>query len=113
MTGNGFYEIKMTDMLLNGVSLGFDPKIYNSQHAPITCLMMMLEITDISVSRHCIVDSGTPMPTLPVKVFAAIQALFEKSCSGPKPLKGVCNMSKGKSLFDGTYHSLPRTPMLH
>ncbi|KAL6061412.1 Aspartic peptidase domain-containing protein [Balamuthia mandrillaris] len=80
------YTINMTDIQLNGVSIGLPP-IYYTYNA----------------GQGCIVDSGTNIFLLPSKPFAAVQAtlqkLFKCSTSSEQAPAGVCGNKN--NLFTG------------
>lgn len=84
MVAVSFYSVQMLDLKVGETSLGLPPVTYNT--------------------KNCIVDSGTPTVTVPPKVFAGIQALLLNSCNSSNPLKGVCGVDPGKSIFDGPSH---------
>ena len=52
-----------------------------------------------------IVDSGTTLLIVSEKVNKALIALFNSMCSSTN-LVGVCNVTTGKSLFDGYCYSM-------
>eukprot|EP01125_Pyxidicula_operculata_P020401 TRINITY_DN7524_c0_g6_i2.p1 TRINITY_DN7524_c0_g6~~TRINITY_DN7524_c0_g6_i2.p1 ORF type:complete len:412 (+),score=63.08 TRINITY_DN7524_c0_g6_i2:216-1451(+) len=82
LVSEDFYSVQMVDILVAGISLGLQPSIYNT--------------------KHCITDSGTPMPTLPSQVFNTIIYAFQTLCNSSYPnMTGVCGAPSGKSLFDG------------
>lgn len=82
LVARSFYSILLKDLQVNGVSLGLPPVVYNT--------------------KQTIVDSGTPTVTLPPKAFNGLRALFEATCNTTSPLKGICGVAQGKTLFDGT-----------
>lgn len=81
----GFYNIHVVDMAINGQRLNVASHYYNDGGA--------------------IVDSGTTFLLLPDKAWSAIRALFEKNCSSNN-LHGVCDVSSGQSLFDGACYRM-------
>jgi hypothetical protein len=83
---SGFYEVEMIDLKVGGRSLGLNPSIYNTQ--------------------HCIVDTGTPVPTLPTKVYSAIAASIQTLCSKGHHLVGVCGVSTAKNIFAGQCYAM-------
>lgn len=76
---SGFYEVEVTDLRVGGQSLGFNPTVYNT--------------------KHCIVDTGTPVPTLPIKVFNAMANYFQALCKKGHALPGVCGVPLDQSIF--------------
>jgi hypothetical protein len=81
-----FYTVNMTDMQVNGQSLGLPPSSYNNDGA--------------------IVDSGTNDFIVSNKVFNTIKQIFLNNCSNSN-LKGVCTgVSGGKTIFDGECYSM-------
>ena len=76
-----YYVVNLTDVLVNGVSIGVNTSVYNGGQA--------------------IVDSGTTEYVMPNTAFTALRAAFTAMCA-TTPLVGVCNLPNGTaSLFDG------------
>ena len=76
-----YYVVNLTDVLVNGVSIGVNNSVYNAGQA--------------------IVDSGTTEYVMPQTAFNALQAAFTALCAS-QPLVGVCNLGNGTTgLFDG------------
>jgi len=76
-----FYTVNMTDMQVNGQSLGLPPIVYNTNDA--------------------IVDSGTNDFIVPKKVYATMKEVFVANCSNSN-LFGVCKGVSGpdKTIFE-------------
>jgi len=74
----GFYGIGVEDVLVGGVSIGVDAKVYNDGLA--------------------IVDSGTQDVNVPATAFTALKEHFEALCHQGVCLKGVCNCDEKKPL---------------
>lgn len=54
----------------------------------------------------CIVDSGTNFLSLTAAAFQAVVNAFAKMCDEGIPLKGVCGLAEGDTLFDGKAFAL-------
>jgi len=76
----GFYNIYTVDMAVNGERLGVPSKDYNEG------------LTTI--------DSGTTAAYIPNKAMNKIKELIMKNCTHNN-LRGVCDVSKDKTVFDG------------
>ena len=76
LSSSGFYGFQTVDVLVNNASLGVPARIYNK--------------------GQCIVDTGTPVFTLPVVAYRKLHSAFLKLCS-TTPLKGVCNATLTKA----------------
>lgn len=61
-----------------------------------------IKINLIFYFRYSIVDSGTPLPTVPTKVYSNLKNLLLSNCS-KNSLMGVCTgvNSTNETLFDG------------
>jgi len=87
-----FYRVRVLDVQLGGRSLGLSAAYY--------------------ADTNCIVDSGTPFPTLPTAAWLALRRLAASTCTGPHPLVGVCvdehgtPLSANHTLFDGQCFTL-------
>lgn len=82
-----FYAVSMTDFTVNGVSVGVDPSVY----------------TRVA----CIVDTGTPVPTLPAPAYSALRQMLLANCD-QNPLQGICVgvKSANATLLDGECYVL-------
>lgn len=80
LTQERFYGVEVLDLQVNDESLNIKPPVYNT--------------------KNCIVDSGTPVVTLPVEVYQHLQKLIQSNCSKSQ-LPGFCDTAPGKSLFEG------------
>jgi len=76
-----WFSIEAADFSVNGTSLGLSHGTLND--------------------NGVIVDSGTTLVILPEKVMAAVTAKLTALCAKNPELPGVCNFTKGQSLFDG------------
>lgn len=75
---NGFWQPQFLDVAINGKSLGFPSRVYNTPG---------------------IIDSGTPFTTIPVGPFAAFKSLLLANCSH-NPLVGICGLPENATIFD-------------
>jgi Eukaryotic aspartyl protease len=87
-----FYRVQVADVRLGQHSLGLSPDYY--------------------AGTNCIVDSGTPFPTLPAEAYLALRQLALQTCTSAHPLVGVCvdeagaPLAANQTLFDGQCFSL-------
>lgn len=86
-----FYNILLQDVLVNTVSLGLSPKIYNTE--------------------NCIVDTGTPTVTFPPAVIGKLKLNYLANCSS-NWLKGVCDVPTNATIFDGVCFNLSTADIL-
>lgn len=81
-----YYRFTMKDITVNGQSIGISPDQYNR--------------------GNCIVDTGTPVPTITPEAYSALQSVFKANCSNNN-LVGVCSGLHGnKTIFDGECFTL-------
>lgn len=81
-----YYPVSLTDLKLNGKSLGINSTLLNGQYG-------------------ALVDSGTTLMLFPSAVYSKIKASIQATCSSYK-LPGVCGVAAGKSIFDGYCYSM-------
>lgn len=74
---SGYYGVNMLDIVVDGVSIGVDPSVYNDGTA--------------------IVDSGSSAVSIPETAFSALKSTFGKLCK-TRCLKGVCDCTFKKPL---------------
>jgi hypothetical protein len=85
VTDQDWYTVDMEDFSVGGVSLGISHFDLNE--------------------NGVIVDSGTTLFIVSSKVNKALEARFNAMCSTTN-LVGICNVTSGKSLFDGYCYSM-------
>jgi len=81
VTQEYFYNVYMYDMQVNGHSIELNNKVYNN--------------------KYCIVDTGTPLPTVHPIVLETLRDIFINNCSNAN-LTGICRgiTSENATLFD-------------
>jgi len=78
---DGLYTVNMTDIMVNGQSIGVPPSVYTGGFG------------------GTVLDSGTNIIVVPQEAYDALTATFQKYCA-TQPLKYMCG--PGKTFFDGS-----------